>query len=462
MAILSRVERPGSLRLRLLLLAIATIVVALGILATALSAIFERHLEHRVAQELGVRLHELAAAFAVEEGAPVLTARLSDPRYDQPLSGSYWQVSGPHGAVLRSRSLWDAALPHADPRGPGGEAYEITGIDGHTLYVLERDVRLTSGGAPRAFRLTVALDHAELEELGASFRAEAATALALLAAVLVLGAWAQLRLGLRPLARLQMEVARIRQGRSARLAGAFPAEVAPLADSLNALLDQQEETVRRARERAGDLAHGLKTPLAILAAEARRLEEAGDPAAAWRLREQIGQMRLHVDRQLARVRSHGAAAAGGRLTDATDTVARLLGLMRRMPRSGELDWRAELPPGTRLRMDPEDFGEVMGNLLDNARIWARGRVVVRARLAEGRVCIAVEDDGPGIPAARRDVLLTRGITGGEGTGLGLAIVTDVLALYGLTLSIGDSPAGGCRVSFTLDGWMEPETVPPAE
>ncbi len=458
MGIWLRIDRPGtSLRLRLLVLWAVTVVAALGITAATLTAIFERHLEQRVAQELAVRLHELAAAFVVEDGAPALTGRLSDPRYDQPLSGSYWQVAGAEGPVLRSRSLWDGALPHDDPRGRQAEAYEIRTGEGHTLYVLERDVRLSAGG-PHAYRLSVAMDHAELEALGASFRTDTLLALAVLAAVLVLGAWAQLRLGLQPLARLQAELVRIRQGRASRLGGAFPSEVAPLAESLNALIDQQEETVRRARERAGDLAHGLKTPLAILAAEARRLDEAGDTAAAERLREQIGQMRTHVDRQLARVRSHGAAVAGGRLTDATDTVARLLGLMRRMPRGDSLGWTAALPAGTRLRMDPEDFGEVMGNLLDNARIWARGRVTVAAALEGGRVRIAVEDDGPGIPASQRAALLARGTTGGDGTGLGLAIVSDVLGLYEAGLEIGETPGGGCRMSFALDGWVETEPV----
>jgi signal transduction histidine kinase len=153
--------------------------------------------------------------------------------------------------------------------------------------------------------------------------------------------------------------------------------------------------VRRARERAGDLAHGLKTPLTILSVEARRLEESGNAASAVRLREQIEQMRAHVERQLVRARSHGATAAGGTLTDASGSLERLLGLMRRMPRSDKLERRNALPGGLRLRIDPEDFGEVVCNLLDNARQWARSRVTVSGVVEGDSVRIAVDDDGPG-------------------------------------------------------------------
>ena len=448
-----------TLRLRLLLLSAITIVVALGIAALALSAIFESHLERRVAQELHVKLLELAGAFELNEaGAPTLSRPLADPRYEQPNSGSYWQIADPSGPILRSRSLWEHRLAHDDPRGRTPDAYETPGPEGETLYIRERDVRLGQAGAPRHFRLTVALDHAELEALGISFRTDALLALSLIALALLIGAWLQLALGLAPLRRLQDQIASIQEGRTARLEGIFPAEVAPLATSVNVLIDRQEDSVRRARERAGDLAHGLKTPLAIIAAEARRLEAGGQVEPAARLHEQIAQMRGHVERQLARARSHGAAAAGGTTTDAAGATDRLLALMRRLPRAEQLDWRNVAAAGTRLRMDPEDFGEVMGNLLDKARLWARGRIIVSTAPADGQLLLAIDDDGPGIAPDRRDILRARGESSalpGEGSGLGLAIVGDLLTLYGTTLQIDESPLGGCRMAFTLPGWISP-------
>jgi signal transduction histidine kinase len=167
-------------------------------------------------------------------------------------------------------------------------------------------------------------------------------------------------------------------------------------------------------------------------------------------------MRHHVDRELARARTHGASAAGGSVTDVPATVDRLLGLMRRMPRADVLTYDHDLPAGLRLRMDPDDFGEIMGNLLDNARRWAAGRVAVRADLAQGRVTLHIDDDGPGIrpehPPARGHTGPPPGARGDEGHGLGLAIVGDILGQYDTALSLGTSPQGGCRASFTLAGW----------
>jgi signal transduction histidine kinase len=450
----------GSLRLRLLLLSILTIMTVLLVGGFLLTAIFNRHLERRVEQELNAKLLELAGAFGLDPNEePTLLKELADPQYDQPYSGHYWQVARADGPLLRSRSLWDRVLPHDDPRGLTSRAYEAAGPDGATLYVRERDVHLATSNGVQRFRLTVAIDHAELSELGASFVTDAGVSLAVIGTVLVLGAWLQIRIGLRPLTRLQDQLARIHRGGGVRLEGEFPLEVAPLVGNLNALIASQEDSVRRARERASDLAHGLKTPLTILSVEARRLEDSGNAAGAVRVREQIEQMRTHVERQLARARSHGATAAGGTLTDACSSLERVLGLMRRMPRSEKLEWRNALPHGLRLRIDPEDFGEVVGNLLDNARMWARSRIVVSGAIEGNSVRITVDDDGPGIPPDQREVLRVRGESGanaGTGTGLGLAIVADVLALYDTTLAIKASPAGGCRIEFGLEGWLEPQ------
>jgi signal transduction histidine kinase len=455
--------RTKSLRFRLLCLSALTIAVALTIAGLALVTTFNRHLERRVEQELSVRLLELASGFAMnEDGAPSITKALADPRYNQPYSGAYWQVADNAGPVLRSESLWDQQLDYTGGAGRVSKAYETVGPQNSTLYLLDREVKFTSGSTPRTFRLAVALDHAELEALGASFLSDVTQSLAVIGAVLILGAWLQIHLGLRPLRRLHDQLARIQQGRSSQLQGQFPSEIAPLADKLNKLIDRQEESVRKARERAGDLAHGLKTPLTILAGEAGRLELAGNHAGANSLREQIRHMRLHVDRQLARARSHGASVAGGVCTDATQTFDRLFGLMQRMPRSDRLQWLNALPPGLRIRLDPDDFGEVAGNLLDNARLWATGCVRVCAEIEGDAVRLCVDDDGPGVPAELRDQMPMRGESGampGEGSGLGLAIVNDVLALYRSSLTIGEAPLGGCRAAFVVQGWVEPETVP---
>ncbi len=429
-----------SLRLRLLALAIGSIVATLAVAGVSLGLLFEQQLLRRVDRELDQKWTELAASFRVENGKAVLHQPLTDPRYDQPYSGAYWQITG-HDTVLRSRSLWDEVLETTHvPAADKERSFEVAGPQNSELYVTERDVRLDNGGT---FRLAVALDHAEVHDLRAAFEWDMAKVLAAIAVVLSLAAWAQLTLGLRPLKALVGALKAVRDGRLSRLGTEFPSEIAPLVEDLNKLLDRQEQLVRKARDRAGALAHGLKTPLTILRAETRRLEMDGRRDVALRMNEQLDQIRRHADRELARSRTSGAPAAAGASTDVGQTVERLLRLMRRMPRGAELDWQLVVPAGLGVRMEPDDFGEILGNLLDNARKWAATRVVVRADPAGDTVRIVVEDDGPGFPAQ----VLERGMSDGpDSSGLGLSIVQDALAEYGRALGIERHP-GGCRVWF---------------
>lgn len=443
-----------SIRLRLILLAAGSIGLTLVVTGLALSLIFERHVERRLEQELLVKWDELATALALDDkGSPTLGQALSDPRYQRPLSGVYWQVSDASGPLLRSRSLWDDVMPAPRPGEPAGdEAVERQGPNGSTVYVIERAVSREVGGTPRSFTLSVALDHAEINALRDSFVGDAATVLGLLGVVLLVGAAAQTAIGLRPLRHLGGQLSAVHAGRAARLTGTFPDEVAPLARDLNLMLDTQDRQVAKARERAGDLAHGLKTPLTILAAEARRLEEEGNRESAAVLREQVELMRGHIERELALVRSRGATPAASPGADLADVAGKLVRLIKRLDRGNGLAWTVSIPAGAHVRMDPVDLGEVLGNLIDNARKWARSTVQVTAEPLGNAVRITVRDDGPGIPAFEWSRLVERGERGSphvEGSGLGLAIVTDVLQAYGVVLALVRPPGGGCSFSFDL-------------
>ena len=443
-----------------MLLAALSIAVTLTIAGFSFAYIFENQVEQLIEQSLETRWLELADAFALDtEHRPAITKQLADARYQRPASGAYWRVTENGITSLRSRSLWDQDI---EPEkfvhlSPTGKAVEQRGPNGSTVYMMEREVTLDGSGQPRKFRLSVALDTAAVDALRRSFTSQVAQALALIGVVLISGAWIQASFGLRPLKLLRNELARVNRGSKARLAGRFPDEVAPLVNDLNRLLERQEDLVRKARDRAGDLAHGLKTPLTILQGEARKSEMRGEFDTAASLREQIALMRRHIDRELTRARTFGATAAGGALTDVRKTADRLIGLIGRLPGGATISWENRLPNGLRLRMDPDDFGETIGNLLDNARKWARSSVRVSARISEGVASIVVDDDGPGIPPEVRGQIVRRGeraAADGEGAGLGLAIVMDVLAQYGAELAIAEAPGGGCRVSFAAPGWID--------
>ncbi len=449
--------RPRALRLRLLLVAAVTLVVTLGIAGLVLAEVFENNIERTLEQDLETEWSELAGAFVLgTDGTPTVQRDLSDPRYRKPYGGAYWHIDENGTTLLRSRSLWDASLTPRSTRhlSPRGTAVELDGPNGSTVYALTRAVTLEGDAGPRRFDLVVALDTADIAGLRASFAADVTRFLVVIGLVLFAGAAVQVFYGLAPLAALRARLAEVHAGRTRRLEGRFPEELTPLVDDLNALLARQDDLVRRARERAGDLAHGLKTPLTILGRLERRCVEAGDREAAAILREQIAAMRDIVERQLSRARTHGQAAAGGTLTDAAATAGRLIALFRRMPRGEDLVWENGLPPDLRLRIDADDFGEVLGNLLDNARKAAASHVRLSAEPGEGTVTIRVDDDGPGIPPDQRDRLVERGVSDDatrEGTGLGLAIVREVLAEYGAAPRFSVAPSGGCRISFRLPG-----------
>jgi signal transduction histidine kinase len=432
-------------------LSIAATLTAAGLL---FANVFEDHLDLLIEQDLRNCWLELADAFALDDAdKPVLTKELTDPRYQLSANGAYWRVTEDGATILRSLSTWGQDIEPTAIAHPGstGKMSVLHNPDGSTFHVMEGEVSRDADGKSRIFRLVVALDTSAVRLLKRSFQIRTMLMLAIIGCVLVCGAWIQVALGLRPIKLLRNDIALVNEGRKARLTEEASAEVAPLVTQANRLLAQQESLVRKARERAGNLAHGLKTPLTILLGEARRAEAKGEFEIAASLREQIALMRRHIDRELTRARTFGAPAGGGALTDARKTVDRLIGLLKRMPRGQLIRWRNELPTDLRLRMDPDDFGEIVGNLLDNARKWAKSGVNVGAQMSGNNTCILIDDDGPGIPPGARDRLAQRGeraCVGAEGTGLGLAIVQDILAQFGADLTIADSPKGGCRVAFT--------------
>lgn len=345
-----------SLRLRLLSVAIASIVVTIGVAGASMVALFERQVLRYVEQNLNLHWTELATAFRLDDaGEPELAERLTDPRYQQPYGGAYWQVSEGGRSVLRSRSLWDKELPTGGARqGAGSEAaFEADGPDGSELYVVQRDVTLDSQGRNRTFSLSVALDHKLVLELRQAFGWDVALVLAPIAAILVLFAWLQLWLGLRPLRSIGQDLNAVQTGRMHRMTSHFPDEVAPLVGSINTLLDRQDQLVRKARDRAGALAHGLKTPLTILGGQVRRLEQSGNADIAERMHEQLESIRRLVDREVARARTSGTSVGCGVYTAVDETVARLLRLMQHMPRGGELVWHTKIPSDLAVEMDPQ-------------------------------------------------------------------------------------------------------------
>ncbi len=460
---------PRSLRWRLLLLSLLVVAPALVLLAWQLSHTFEQSVEARVRHELENHLNQLIARVRVLPGGKLqLTDHLSDPRFNVPLSGLYWQVNDGVRPLLRSRSLWDSALAISKdmPRRGGVHEYVLKGPREEDLYALVRGAWLespvakaTSGegtdtvDAPsRRYIFVVAVDHAEITAAERGFNRQLYFGLAALAVILFVSIAAQVLWGLKPLDRLRRQLERIRHGERKQLSAADTAELAPLIDELNKLLVAQEKAIEEARARAGNLAHGMKTPLAVLGARARDLRRRGLHEDAAEIEEQIRQLSRHIEHELARSKIHGGRAARHR----TPAAVVINGIVRALkPLNDTLEWRVDVEDDLVLPMEKGDLMELVGNLMENAAKWARSLVVVRGRTDErGRPCLVVEDDGPGVPPEKYGTILKRGTRLDEqvrGSGLGLAIVGDILQSYGYTLRLFPSEMGGLGVRVVFAG-----------
>ena len=442
-----------SIRFRLWSAAAISVMIALAIAGIGLRALFEWHVERRVQAELAVDLNQLIGATGFgADGALTVQPVLTDPRFQTPLSGRYWQVRAlAGGAVVRSRSLWDQQLDlPQDERDGALHVAEIAGPDAVGLIVAERRITDADG---RGFVAAVAEDHAAVTLAVHDYLEQLVPALALLGLVLLAAFFVQISVGLAPLAALRDAVRDVARRRRARLDVAVPAEVLPLADEINRLLDGQERALARARTGATDLAHGLKTPLQVLAADIRTLRARGEGDLADAIGRSVAAIRRHVERELARVRiAPGPGVAACRIAAVARSV---VDVVARMPRGDAIAFSIDIAETLAAPIDEGDLAEVFGNLCENAARFARTRVVIAAQAGPDGTLITIADDGPGIAAPDRAAALARGSrldesggaevgtgTGlGSGTGLGLAIVADIVAAYGGTLTLGDAGPG---------------------
>lgn len=447
----------GSLHWRLLVGTLAWVAITLAVAGWGLAALFREHVMAQWQTQLVQQLDQLSGALDWVDGQPKLGAMAGDARLSTPLSGWYWQIDRlgeqPQAAIARSRSLWDQtlALPGALGKTMGDKVLHLTDAQGHPLLAVARTLELPDEGAPPLL-LTVAGDEALVAQPIARFTHLLWITLAILAAGLLLAVALQLQLALRPLALLRQRLAAVRAGASGRLQGRFPQELQPLVAEFNHVLSENAEMVQRARAQAGNLAHAVNTPLAIIANAA----EQEDSALALLVREQVQSARRQVDWHLARARAAAAVRATGLATPVLAPLKALLRTMARLhaERGVEFELAEDAQEGS-FRGEAQDLYEMLGNLIDNAGKWAKKRVRVDVCHAAAQLVFTIDDDGPGIPEAERQRMFERGVqltdTQGAhgGAGLGLDIVRSLAQTYGGSVAAQVSPLGGLRMRLTL-------------
>jgi signal transduction histidine kinase len=443
-----------SIRRRLAGFAVIVVVGAMLLTGVGLTKLFQRHIERRVGQELDAHLEQIVGGLRFEQDGSVKLSRpLSDPRFGKVFGGLYYQVTSEAGAViLKSRSLWDMELDLPDDEMKPGEVHihHRAGPNQSQLLLHEGRVVFTRDGGDQTLLVIVGIDKAEILALRAGFSNDLIPALGFLALVLLAGFALQISLGIRPMAALRQQVVDVRSGKTGRLAGDAPSEVMPLVDEVNSLLDLQDQNMIRARDRAADLAHGLKTPLTALGSDIAKLRAMGATGIADDIQELSTRMRRHLDRELALARDrHGRARAQTGPKAALDSILRTL---EKTPDGERLQFQNNVPAELLLAIDQVDFLEVAGNLLENASRFATNAIVLDAAVRDGFAAIIINDDGPGVSEAEIARVTVRGVrldSSAQGSGLGLAIAKDILEAYGGRFDLENRDDGGLAAIITL-------------
>jgi two-component system sensor histidine kinase PhoQ len=381
-----------------------------------------------------------------------------DARLATPDSGLYAQIQS-NNHVWRSPSTAGVDVDFGPPLAQGDRDFSYTMV-GHTRLAIESRGISFQDDPKQAHPLTfsVAVSLTPYEEQLWIFRSRMLGWFTGLMLLLLLSLAALLRRVLAPLRRLEREIHEVEEGRSEKLGTGYPRELSGVARHLNALLIGERKRVARYRDTLGNLAHGLKTPLAVM--RSALSSDVGSGAAARTIGTEIDRMADIIEHQLKRAAASGGALLGQAPVAVAPVAADLRSALLKVYGRKDLSIELAIQEGSHFIGDRGDFVELLGNLMDNACKWCRGKVRVSVAVEDGRgvgagsLSLVVEDDGPGIAEENRAKVLERGVRTDEsvpGHGLGLAMVHETVDLYGGKLMVDASPLGGARFSLQLPG-----------
>ncbi len=442
--------RRGSISLNVFVFSALWLIVALVATAFLLGELYARSLDTSLSETLDFQIESLVG-LALETGpehAP--STALSDPRFARPASGWYWQITRVDSGIplAFSASLVGSVLPDLEnkPALGGRVVAELTDSFGIRIRIISRQIAIS--GVPYDFTVTGNLD--EIYKLTNSFRGQAFVVLGAVGIMLAVMSALVARFALKPVTQLHDALESVREGEAQNVTGTFPAELAPLAEEINELLRSNAEIIERARNQVGNLAHGLKTPLAVL-----RNEAAGKHTTlAEVVLNETQKMSEIVATYLDRARLSARTAVVGKRTDTAAILTRLVRVMQKIHPERRIDLHLAETGVPWFRGETSDLEEMAGNLIDNACKWAHSQVhiVARADRQGTFLTIEIEDDGPGLTEDERATVTRRGVRLDEktpGSGLGLDIVMELAGVYGGALALDRADLGGLRATLSL-------------
>jgi two-component system, OmpR family, sensor histidine kinase PhoQ len=452
-----------SLTRRLLITVSTVLVVFFGVTVLLLDLMFRDLAERGLRELLDAQMVALVAAADPDGPESVTPTALLDTRFDTPGSGLYAEIRSASGeSIWRSQSTTGTDVQFGPPLEGGARTFLYTEIADKRvrLAVASRGIVWEDlHGQPARFTFSVASSLDTYEAQLASFRQQMVGWFVGLAVLLIATLALLLRWLLRPVRRLEREIKDVEDGTRDSLGTAWPSELAAVTSNLNALLDAERQRIKRYRDTLGNLAHSLKTPLAVMR---QTLDGVERPAGA-SLNAEIDRMTDIIEHQMKRAAASGGVLLGQQPVEVAPVVAELRAALLKVYGNKDLLFEAQVAPGAHFIGDRADLTELLGNLLDNACKWSKERVRIVVSVdstADTRAAldVTIDDDGPGIAAADRGRVLLRGGRADEATpghGLGLAMVHDTVALYGGSMGIEGSPLGGARFVLKLPGRERP-------
>lgn len=449
---------PVSIRARLLVAASLVLVAFLGLTGIALDKGFQQSAQTSVRERLQTHVYALLATADLNpQNQLTLPSQLPEPRFASPDSGLYADVTNQAGKPLwLSRSLLNSPLPQQPFGSPGQWRFDtLQSATGQRLIVMSFVASWTgSDGKQYAFRFRAGEDYRLFAEQIRRFRQSLWSWLGAAAVLLLAVQGSILRWSLAPLQKAEKEILDIEAGRASRLSEDYPRELTGLTHNLNSLLESSHRHLQRYRDSLGNLAHSLKTPLAVL----RNLQHSRTPEGELKrvTEEQVQRMVAIVDHQLQRAATAGRNMPGTRYPVA-EPITKIAQALAKVYASKNIAFNLVEEAPTEFSGDQGDFYELMGNLMDNAFKHCRSKVTVNAANMDNdadrpHIRLTIDDDGPGIPEAKRLSVLERGLKASadqEGQGLGLAMVADTIELYGGNICILGNDWGGTRIEVTL-------------
>lgn len=442
-----------SLSLRLFVLTAIWAVIAVSLVAFLVSRTYRASMEETLDDRLTATLYNIMASIGFDaQGQLTGSPDLRDARFQAFNSGYYWSVSRVNGTAngLRSASLAGNSIevpPGVEFDRSFERRFSTQDGAGNRLLGLESQVFLGEADDLVSFRITGNLG--EVEEEVAGFTRQLLLMLGLFALGFIVVASLIVRIALAPLREATLRLADIREGRADAIESAFPREIQPFVDETNSLILSNRRVIERARTQVGNLAHSLKTPLAVLRNEARNFPEGSRDL----VENQVDMMQRQVEAYLDRARIAAQAATIGTRTDVAPALQRLVRVLSKLNPGLEITLDDRLDGGGVFAGEQQDLEEMVGNLMENACKFARHRITVTIdRQESARLAILVRDDGPGMSAKEAQAAMKRGTRLDEskpGSGLGLSIVQDIAGEYMGSLQFGRSPDGGLECLLDL-------------